>query len=122
MPGKRGLRAGEGVYLPKQDGGRKKEAHDSQPEEDLWKRRHKVSDVRKGGINESQRTMLCQTDDGLVSLRKECACSVPGARWADLCRGSNLQRVCIDPEFVQNSYRKIDMFYPGTGWCVGRDL
>ena len=41
---------------------------------------HKVSDGRKGSINESQKNMPCQIHaKGWVDLRKERDCRVPGA-------------------------------------------
>lgn len=56
------LRAGKWVYLPKQIS-RRKEARDSQPEEALWTGRHKVSDARRGRVNESRRNVLRQPRD-----------------------------------------------------------
>ena len=46
----------------------------------LRKTSYKVSDGRKGSVNESQKNTLCQINaKSWVSLRKERDCSVPGA-------------------------------------------
>lgn len=102
--GVRGL-GNEFIFPSRIAGGRRR--HMTASQEDLWDGRHKVSDARKGNVNESQRNMLCQTNDkGWVSLGKEHDYRVPGAGVANLrtvCQGQHLQEVHAYPE-LKNSY------------------